>query len=72
MHLQKCACVCAVNGAFSFDVPSLGMGSYGNLHGNRRAKAEKILVVSACVYVHVCICVCTHTQRIRVWCINIS
>ena len=58
VHLPKYVSVCVVNGAFSFDVPSLGMGSNGNLHGNKHAKAEKILIVSTCVRMCVCVCVC--------------
>lgn len=56
VHLQKyvCVCVCVGNGASSFDVSSLGMASNSNLHGNRRAKAEKILLVIAYVCKHVC------------------
>lgn len=62
VHLPKYVSVCVVNGAFSFDVPSLGMGSNGNRHGNKHAKAEKILIVSACV----CVCVCVSTFVSRV------
>ena len=57
VHLLKYVSASVVYGAFSFDVPSLGMGSNGNCHGNRHAKAEKIFIVSACV----CVCVCVRT-----------
>lgn len=57
-------CICVVNGAFSFDVPSPGMGSNGNLHGNKRAIDEKTILH---VRAHVCNCVCVHTCRIYVF-----
>lgn len=36
---------CGVNGAFSFDAPTLGMGTNSHYHGNSKMKVEKLLQV---------------------------
>lgn len=44
-----CVCVSVCDGASSFDVPSLSTGSNSNLHGNRCAKTEKMILADAYV-----------------------